>query len=116
MPRKFYQRAHASTKLIMTLVRSSIGTFAEFVLLEAKNTGRQQKIVGYLVQKRVRHCKLAVPSIENQQESKDRMGQVKGLMYRKVCKKSRSRTVYNKCIHNAQCVNWRAEWSKFCNR
>ena len=57
-----------------------------------------------------------MPSVGDQYESKGHMGQGKGAMYSKVCKKSKSRTVYSKCMHNVESVNWRADWSKFCNR
>ena len=57
-----------------------------------------------------------MPSVSKQYESKDHMGQGKCVMDSKVFKKSKSRTVYNKCLQNGESVNWRADWSKFCNR
>ena len=47
----FTKRAHASTKQITTRVQSFISTFDQSVPPRAKNTGTQQKIAGYLVQK-----------------------------------------------------------------
>ena len=44
------------------------------------------------------------------------MGQVRDIMFDSVYIKSKSRIVNNKCIHNSESVNWRADWSKFCNR
>ena len=46
-----------------------------------------KRLSGISFKKQVRHCKIALPSIENQYEPKGHMGQVKGVMYRKVCKK-----------------------------
>ena len=76
---------------------------------KAKSIDMQPKIVGYLVQKN--------ENVKSHCDSKEgHMGQVKDLMYSKVCVKSKNRIVYNKCIHNVESVNWRADWSKFCNR
>ena len=47
----FFKRAHASTKRTTSRAQSFISTFVQAVPLRVKNTGMQQKIVGYLVQK-----------------------------------------------------------------
>ena len=64
----------------------------------------------------VRHCNVAVPSLRRQTDSKEgHIGQIIEKMYDKACIKSKTRTVHNKCINNGESVNWRADWSRFCN-
>ena len=68
-----------------------------------------------LIQKRVRHCNVAVPSSKVQNDSKGHMGHVTVKMYKKVGQDSKIRTVYYKCIKNGDSVNWRADWARSYN-